>query len=282
MAPLDQIELDEDGNIKESHMPFVEHLEQLRWHIIRAVASVLIVGAGAFVMKDFVFDVLIFGPTKDWFITYRAMCSLSHKLGLGETLCMTVGEFRIINIEMSGQFLMHLQAAAVIGIVVAFPYIFWEIWRFIKPGLRKKEVQYTQGVIFFTSILFVIGVLFGYLILTPFAVNFFATYKVSETVANDFTLTNYVSFLTMFTLLSGLIFELPMAVYFLSKLGLVTPQFMRDYRRHAVVIMLIVSAIITPADVGTQLLVFIPLYMLYEISIFISANVVKNMEKDDL
>lgn len=282
MAPLDQVELDDDGNIKEYHMPFVEHLEQLRWHIIRAVASVLIVGIGAFMMKDFVFDVLIFGPTKDWFITYRAMCSLSHKLGLGEMLCMTVGDFRIINIEMSGQFLMHLQAAAVIGFVVAFPYIFWEIWRFIKPGLRKKEVQYTQGVIFFTSILFVIGVLFGYLVLTPFAVNFFATYKVSETVANDFTLTNYVGFLTMFTLLSGLIFELPMAVYFLSKLGLVTPQFMRDYRRHAIVIMLIVSAVITPADVGTQLLVFFPLYTLYEISIFISANVVKNMEKDDL
>lgn len=280
MSPLDQVELDEHGNIKSTEMPFVEHLEQLRWHLIRGVSAVLIVGIVAFLLRDIVFDLIIFGPTKNSFVTYRALCALSDALGLGDTLCMQVGDFKIINIEMSGQFMMHLQAAAVLGVVVAFPYFFWEIWQFIKPGLHISEIKYTNGILFFTSVLFILGVAFGYFILTPFAVNFFATYQVSETVENNFSLTNYVGFLSMFTLLSGIIFELPMVVYFLSKLGLVTPTFMRTYRRHAAVVILIVSAIITPADVGTQLLVFVPVYILYEFSIFISARVVKQMEED--
>lgn len=280
MSPLDQVEIDEDGNIKGGEMPFVEHLELLRWHIIRGVIAILAIAIVAFFLRDFVFDTLIFGPTHDSFITYRAMCALSHKLGLGDTFCFTLGNFKIINIEMSGQFLMHLQVSAVLGFILAFPYIFWEIWQFVKPGLRRKEVQYTQGIMFFTSLLFLIGICFGYFVLTPFAVNFFATYQVSDLVENNFSLTNYVSFLTMFTLLSGIIFELPMVVYFLSKLGLITPEFMRSYRRHAAVVILVVSAIITPADVGTQMLVFIPVYVLYELSIFISARVVKNLDKD--
>lgn len=279
MAPLDQPNVTDEVMEQSSEMPFVEHLEQLRWHIIRSAIAVLAVALLAFIFKDFVFDTLIFGPTKNDFFTYRMICKLSHALDMGDALCFDLSNFKVINIEMSGQFLMHIQAAAVLGFVVAFPYIFWEFWRFVKPGLAKREIEYTQGIIFFTSLLFIIGVLFGYYILTPFSVNFFVTYEVSESVSNNFTLTNYVSFISMFVLLSGIIFELPILVYFLSKLGLVTPDMMRDYRKHSAVILLIISAIITPADVSTQLLVFVPLYVLYEFSIVVSARVVSNMEE---
>ena len=162
MSPLDQPNVTEEVANQSSEMPFVEHLEQLRWHIIRSGIAVLVVGVLAFVFKDFVFDTLIFGPSKESFFTYRLICKLSHASGLGDSLCFDLSNFKIINIEMSGQFLMHLQAAAVLGFVVAFPYVVWEFWGFVKPGLAKKEIEYTRGIIFFTSLLFIIGVLFGY------------------------------------------------------------------------------------------------------------------------
>jgi sec-independent protein translocase protein TatC len=278
--PLDQVDVDAMEDRESAEMTFIDHIDALRKHLMRSVLVLFICGVGAFIAKDFVFDGIIFAPTRDDFPTYRALCWLSQTLGLGDAICMEFNTpFTLINTEMSGQFTMHIQVSVVIGFILAFPYMFWEIWRFIKPGLHRKEVKYTQGIIFFTSMLFLMGVAFGYYVLTPFSVNFFATYQVSEAVANTFTLTSYISFITMFTLLSGIIFELPIAVYFLSKLGLLTPQFMRQYRRHAILVILIVSAIITPADVASQVLVFIPVMFLYEISIFISARVVKGMEE---
>lgn len=283
--PLDQIDVDaiEAQEDRESaDMSFIDHLDALRKHLVRAVVVFLVCAVVAFAAKDFVFDGIIFAPTRADFPTYKGLCNLSHALGMGDDMCLEFNApFKIINTDMSGQFTMHMQVAGVLGFILAFPYIFWEVWRFVKPGLHRKEIRYTQGIIFFTSMLFIVGVLFGYYIMTPFSVNFFATYKVSEAVENTFTLGSYISFLTMFTLLSGIIFELPIAVYFLSKLGLLTPAFMRNYRRHAIVIILIISAIITPADVGSQIMVFIPVFFLYEISIFISARVVRNMEAEE-
>ncbi len=278
MAPLDQ--LHEESSLKEE-MSFIDHLEALRWHIIRGVVAILVFMIAAFVMKEQVFD-LIFAPTKADFLTYRFTCWASTKLSLDGMLCFQPVSFRFINIEMAGQFLVHLKVSLMLGFIIAFPYAFWEVWRFVKPGLYHTEVKYTRGIVFFSSFLFLTGVSFGYFILTPFALNFFGSYQVTPEVSNDFTLTNYIGFLTMFIMLSGIIFELPIVVYFLSKLGLVTPQFMREYRRHASVIILVISAIITPADIGTQLLVFVPVFFLYEISIFISAYVQRNMEKEDI
>ncbi len=225
------------------------------------------------------FDTLIFAPTRKDFATYQLLCKISESMKLGGLLCMDNINFEFINIELSAQFLIHLKVSLILGLVVAFPYLMLEIWRFVKPALYSSEVKYTRGIVFFTSLLFLIGVSFGYFILTPFSLNFFGNYTVTETVTNSFTFTNYIGFLTMFVLASGIIFELPMAVYFLSKIGLLTPRFMRDYRKHAVVGILFVSAIITPADVGTQLLVAIPVFVLYELSIFISAKVERDFER---
>lgn len=280
--PLDQVDVDAMEDRESAEMTFIDHLDALRKHLVRAVIIFIACAIGAFLAKDFIFNDIIFAPTRNDFPTYRALCWLSDALGLGNSICLEFNiPFKIINTEMAGQFTMHMQVAAVVGFIVAFPFIFWEIWRFVKPGLHRKEVKYTEGIIFFTSSLFLIGVAFGYYVMTPFSVNFFATYQVSTLVENTFTLTSYISFITMFTLLSGIIFELPIAVYFLSKLGLITPDFMRKYRRHSIVVILIIAAIITPADAASQILVFIPVWVLYELSIFISARVVRNMQLDE-
>lgn len=264
----------------ETEMPFLQHLEVLRWHLLRSVMYVAIFFIIALFSKRWLFDVIIFGPTHDDFITYRILCRLSHWLGWYDTICIKGIRLNFINTELAGQFMMHLKISFLAGFVAAFPFIVWELWRFVKPGLYEKEIQYAEGIVFFASLLFLLGVVFSYLILVPFSIQFFATYTISNQVQNMFTVTNYISFLTIFLLSCGFMFELPMLVYFLSKLGLLTPAFMRRYRQHAVVVLMIIAAIITPsADVGTMLLVFIPLYCLYEISIFISAAVERNEEK---
>ncbi len=260
-------------------MPFFEHIEALRWHIIRSMLAVLFFTILSFLSKEFIFDTLIFGPTKSDFLTYRVLCWISDRIALGNALCIEVFSFTFINIEMAGQFIVHLKTSFLLGFIISFPYIFWEFWRFIRPALYETEAQYTRGIVFFSSLLFGIGVFFGYFIMAPTVLNFLGNYQVTEMVENSFTLTNYIGFISMFVISTGIVFELPMVVYFLSKFGLLTPDLMREYRRHAVVIILVIAAIITPSpDIGSQILVFIPVYFLYEISIFISARVNKNRE----
>jgi len=265
---------------RDSEMSFLEHLEVLRWHIVRSVIAVSVFSIIAFLSKDFIFGTLIFGPTRQDFITYRALCWLSSKIQLGSALCIEAFNFTFINIELAGQFIVHLKTSLLAGFIVAFPYILWEFWRFVKPALHEHEASYARGIVFFSSLLFFAGVAFGYLILVPTMLNFLGNYQVTEQVQNNFTLTNYIGFISMFVLSAGLVFELPIVVYFLSRLGLMTPALMRNYRRHAVVVILFVAAMLTPSpDIGSQILVFIPVYFLYEISIFISARVEKNRSK---
>jgi len=263
----------------DSEMPFLDHVEVLRWHIVRSLIAVTIGASVVFIKKSFVFDTLIFGPTTKDFLTYRGLCWVSDRISLGKALCIDVFNFNFINIELAAQFVVHLKTSVLLGFIIAFPYIFWEFWRFIKPALHEHESRYAKGIVFFSSLLFFSGVLFGYFILVPTMLNFLGNYQVSGQVMNSFTLTNYIGFISMFVLLSGAIFELPMVVYFLSKLGLLTPGMMRNYRKHAVIVILIAAAVITPSpDIGSQILVFIPVYFLYEISIFISARVEKQRE----
>ena len=267
----------------DTEMSFLDHLEALRWHIVRSVLMIIVFFLIALFAKKWIFDVFIFGPTHDDFVTYRALCKLSDVLGLGDLICMQGIQLSFINTELAGQFMMHIKISFLAGFICAFPFIIWEVWRFVKPGLYETESRYTEGIVFFTSFLFLVGVAFSYFVLIPFSVNFFATYTISDSVTNMFTVTDYISFLTIFLLSCGLIFELPMIVYFLSKIGILTPAFMRNYRRHAIVVLMITAAVITPtADVGTMMLVFVPLYFLYEISIFISAAVQRNSEKEML
>ncbi|MEQ1732533.1 MAG: twin-arginine translocase subunit TatC [Bacteroidia bacterium] len=259
---------------------FMHHLEALRWHLVRAAAAILFFSVLFFINKEFLFDDIIFAPRNPDFWTYRALCDFSHWLHLGEALCISIQEIKIINTDLSGQFTMHMWAALVAGLVLGFPYLAWEMWRFIKPALYDKEIKNTRGVVLAVSILFVVGVLFGYYIIAVSYTHFLATYQITAAVENYISMDSFISNVTTVSLMSGVVFELPVVVYFLSLLGIMSPSFMRNYRRHAVVVILIVAAIITPSpDVTSQMLVAIPLYVLYEASIFVSMYVEKDKAK---
>ncbi len=254
----------------EKEMSFIDHLEELRWHFIRAIAAIFVFGLVAFYFKDFFFNQLVLGPSKIDFLTYKMLCKLS------DLTCIDKLNFSIINRNMTGQFMMHMTYSAVTGLILAFPYVFWEIWRFVKPALYNAEQNAMQGATFFVSLLFGIGVLFGYYVVAPLAINFLANYQLDSSIDNQIDITSYVSTLVMLVLACGLMFQLPVAVYVLSKIGIITPAIMRTYRRHAIMVILIISAIITPSpDLVSQLLVAIPVYFLYEMSVFISAYVWK-------
>ena len=262
-----------------NNMSFLDHLEELRWHLIRSTFAVLIGAIIAFVMKGFIFDTLIFGPTHPDFITYKILCEFSGYLGLDDTFCFQELNFEIQSRTMAGQFSAHLWTSITAGIIMAFPFILFEFWKFISPGLHSKERKYSRGFIFTASLLFFIGVLFGYYVVCPLSINFLGSYQVSLRVHNDFDLSSYISLVRSCVLACGLVFELPIIIYFLTKIGLVTPQFLKKYRKFALVIVLVVSAVITPPDVASQIIVAIPILILYEISIYISKFVLRNKQK---
>jgi len=256
---------------EKKELSFLGHLEVLRWHLFRSAIAVMLVACVLFYFSDFVFDTIIFGPMYSDFFTYRALCKLSHLAGLGESLCMQTISFELINIQLSGQFTTHIWVSIVGGLVLSSPYVLLEIWRFVKPALVDKEKKYTSGVVFFASLLFAIGILFSYYIIVPMTVNFLGNYQVSPLVKNTISMSSYISTVTVLTFVMGIVFELPIVIYFLTKIGLMGPSFMRKYRKHAIVVILMVAAIITPtSDIPTLVLVSMPLYVLYEVSIFVS------------
>jgi sec-independent protein translocase protein TatC len=271
---LDQVDV--DSPIKE--MSFLEHLEELRWHIIRSLAVIVAIGIVLFIFHDWLFEVIIFGPTHNDFWSYRVFCQLSNNLGLGDAMCLEPPVFRKQAIGFGESFIVSIKVSFIAGFIAAFPFVFYEFWKFISPGLYPNERRATRGVVFICSLLFLAGVLFGYFIISPFAINFLGGYNIPG-VENSPTLSSFINYMLMFTAPAGLIFELPIVVYFLSKVGLVTPEIMRTYRRHAIIGTLVLAAIITPPDVVTQFLIGIPLFVLYEISIFVSARVNRAEEK---
>ncbi len=269
---------------QKSDMTFLEHLEELRWHLVRAVVAVCIIAVGAFLIKEFVFDVILMGPSKDYFFTTQQLCNFGHFMhsllagwgregGNPDALCINSEPIKLQNIYMAGQFLAHIKISLIAGIVVAFPYIAFEFWKFISPALYERERKHARRTVFAISCLFLLGVLFGYYIISPLSINFLNSYRTSQLIQNDIQLMSYVSIVASISLASGILFELPSIIYFLSKTGLVTPQFLKKYRRHALVVMLVLSAIITPPDIFSQVLVCIPLLILYEISIRISKRI---------
>ena len=276
---LDQVDVDKLGpdNLPvasdEKEMSFLDHLEELRWHIVRSVISIFIFGTITFLAKDFVFNTLIAGPKETWFPTYRMLC------GLGDGLCFTPPNFKLIAVGLGESFIVHLKASFFLGLTISFPYIFWEMWKFIKPGLYDNEKKAARGIVFICAFLFLIGICFGYFIVAPVAVSFLAGYDVGA--ESTVSITSYVNYLTMFTLPIGIIFELPILVYFLAKVGLVSAAFMRKYRRHAIVLILVLAAFITPPDVVTQFLIGIPLFFLYEISIRIAKRMEAKRDSQD-
>ena len=265
-------------SVNDKEMSFLDHLEIFRWHLIRSGIAILCFTIIAFIYKDIVFDIILLGPMLPDFPTYRILCVISRYLGVQDIFCLTGPAFSLMNISMSGQFSAHITTSIFAGFIMAFPYLFWELWRFISPALHNNEIKMARGIVFFASGLFLIGILFGYYIIAPLSVNFLGSYQVSSTVANQINLTSFISTVTTVSFANGIIFELPILVYFLTKLGFLTPNFMRKHRKHAMVIILIISAIITPPDIISQVLVSLPLIILYEISIRISLRVIKNQE----
>jgi sec-independent protein translocase protein TatC len=272
--PLDQ------EDIGEKEMSFLDHLEELRWHVVRSLVAVIIFTIAAFVMAPWIFENVIFAPARVDFPTFKWLCRLGDFVG-SKDLCVKDIPFKIQSRNMTGQFTMHIMSSFIIGLVVAFPYVVWEFWRFIKPGLQLKERKYSRGAVGSVSILFFLGVSFGYFIIAPWMVYFLANYSISDIIENEFDITSYVSTVVMLVLGSGLLFQLPVVIYFLTKMGIVTPEFLRKYRKHSIVIILIVAAIVTPPDPLSQMLITIPLYMLFEISILISSSVAKRKAREE-
>lgn len=272
---LDQVDVDKLDSKGRGEMSFMDHLESLRWHILRAFLAVSAGAAIVFMAKDFVFDKIIFGPKHADFPTYRILCSW------GEALCFSPPTFEIITRDMGEKMNTHLVVSFMMGVILAFPYIFWEFWRFISPGLYDKERKAARGVVIICSLLFMIGVCFGYFVIAPFSIAFLAGYELAGTTTTA-TLSSYVDYLVMFTIPIGLVFEMPVVAYFLAKLGVVTADFLRQYRRIAFVVILIVAGIITPPDVVSQVIVQIPLYSLFEASIFVAARVEKRKKAQQL
>lgn len=286
--PLDQIDIDnydiETG--KSQEMSFIDHLEEFRWVMVRSIGGVLLASILVFLFNSFFIDKILFGPQKADFIGYEFLCKISNTLfqakplGLSPDMLCFSNELKIQNLKLAGQFVAHFQIAFIMGLVVAFPWVFWQFWLFIKPALYEKEQKVMRFMTFFAWLFFIAGVLFGYFLVLPFSLNFFANYKVAEGIANEFNLKDYISHISMTTLASGLMFEMPMVIFILSKLGLVGPKDLRTYRKHAFLGILVLSAIITPPDVISQFLITVPVYFLYELSIFISAWVRRKDSKE--
>jgi sec-independent protein translocase protein TatC len=280
---LDQssyIDYDDELEPQEKEMTFIEHLEELRWHIIRSVAAILIFMLVAWFSMSWIFKNIILGPTRPDFWTYRKLCELGNYVGI-PSLCVDKLNFSLMSREVSGQFMMALTASAIIGLLFAFPYVFWEIWRFIKPGLRITEKKAATGSVFYVTALFFLGVLFGYYIVAPFAINFLVNFQIDPSIANQFDIQSYISILATLTLACGVTFQLPMAILVLTKIGVITPTFLKEYRKHSIVVILIVAAVITPSpDMISQVVVAIPLYFLYEVSIVVSQRIYNQKLKE--
>lgn len=265
--------IQDKGKDLESEMSFFDHLEALRWHLIRSAIAILIFTGFAFWQYDYIYNTIILGPFKADFFTYRMLC----KIGTG---CITHINGEIINTEVAGQFMLQLNSSILTGIILSVPYILWEIWRFIKPALLEKEKQAASGFVFYASFLFIVGILFGYYIIAPESIAFLANYTISSTIHNQFTISSYLSMVATITLVIGLVFELPILIYILASIGILSGTFMRRTRRYSVIILLILGAIISPSpDFFTTIISTVPLFVLYEVGIMVATRVEKRRAK---
>ena len=273
--PLDQVE-DEPGE-----MSFLDHLEELRWHLIRSLIAIFVFAIAAFILKGIVFGEIILGPSKTSFWTYKMLCIFSEVLN-SDALCISELPFIIQSRQMTGQFSMHITSSFVIGLICAFPYAFWEIWRFVKPGLYEKERKAASGATFYVSLLFFIGVVFGYFVVTPISINFLSNYQIDPSILNEFDIISYVSTVTTLVLACALLFQLPIVVYFATKAGLVSSVLLKNYRKHSIIVILMLSAVLTPPDPFSQVLIAVPLGLLYQLSILIAVKLEKKERKQEV
>ncbi|MBI3137132.1 MAG: twin-arginine translocase subunit TatC [Sphingobacteriales bacterium] len=263
----------------KGEMTFVDHLEELRWHLIRSVIAVVIGAVFVLMSANRIVEDVLMAPTRSDFISSRWMCNFGHYIHIGDTLCFPPIEAKFLENTMTGQFIAYFTIGLIGGFVIAFPYIFWEFWRFIKPALSEKELKKTRGVIFWVSVLFFLGVAFGYFILTPFMINFYFNFKLSTQIEIQPSFSDYLENLIYTTVGIGILFQMPLFVMVLARIGIVTANFLRKYRRHAFVIIVIAAAIITPStDPISLTIVTIPLYLLFEASVLVAAKINKQQE----
>jgi len=264
---------------EQVEMTFWDHLEELRWVFIRSLIGIFAVSIVAFLNKNIVFNKVFLAPKEPWFVTNDLLCKLSKLLN-SDALCLNQSGLQIINIKLSGQFTTHLFTSFAVGLFITSPYIIYEFWRFIKPALHPNEKKHSRGAVTVSSLLFIFGVLFGYFLIVPLTINFLGGYQVSEQVENTISLGSYLRNIVSVSLSLGVVFEIPILVYFLTKTGIITPMFMRKSRKLIIVILLVISAIITPPDMISQIMVCIPLFILYELSIRISQRVYRKNFKN--
>lgn len=282
MSIIDKFLAKRGANNPDGFMNVMDHIEALRWHLVRSLIAIVIGSILVFINIGFIFDKIILGPANSDFISYRWLCSFGKWIHV-DVLCLDPMQITFQNTELPGQFMMSFSVSFMLGFIIAFPYVFWEIWKFIRPALKNTELKFAKGIVFWTSLLFFVGVGFAYFVIAPFTINFFANYQLSPQFKNIITIGNYYDTLSSLILGMGLVFELPILVYFLSRVGILTPRLMRDKRRFAIVIIMILSAVITPPDLFSLFLVAIPLVILYEVSIIISAKILKEkkMKEED-
>ncbi|MBG7612858.1 twin-arginine translocase subunit TatC [Polaribacter sp. BAL334] len=266
---------------QQKEMSFLGHLEELRWHLVRSAVVVIILAVGFFVYSEQVYDYFLLAHIQSDFITYQVFCDFFNFFGLDSDFChVSFSDKKLQSIEVTSQLMNSLWSSIILGVIVAFPYLLWEIWRFVSPGLTEKEIKSSRGFIFIASLLFFIGVWFSFYVIAPISVHFLYNFQISDNIVNSFTLQSHISLVTNLLIGVSIIFELPVVIYFLTKIGLLTPQFLRKYRKHSLVVVLIVAAIITPPDIASQIIVTIPIMILYEIGILVSLRVIKNQEKN--
>ncbi|MEM9895749.1 MAG: twin-arginine translocase subunit TatC [Bacteroidota bacterium] len=272
--PLDQLH-------DEKEMSFLDHLEELRWHLIRSLIAIVVFSIAAFAMKGLVIDTIILGPSKVEFWTYQKLCQLADLLD-SPTLCIDTLSFELVSRKLSSQFMTHITVSFAVGLILGFPYLFWEIWRFVKPGLHPQERKASRGATFSVSFLFLLGILFGYFIISPISVRFFSSYQIADSLQNLFDLSSYIRTITMIVFGSGLLFQLPVIVFFLTKAGLISSALMKTYRKHAIIVILVLGAMITPPDPFSQILIALPLMLLYQLSILIAKRIEKRELRNQL
>ena len=262
-------------------MSFLEHLEELRWHIVRSAIAIFSLAIIAFIFYEYLFDYVLLAPKNPDFFTNWFLCNLAEKFNAPD-LCINTIPLKLQNIKLAGQFSASIMVSLYTGVVVAFPYIIWELWRFISPALYENERKHARGSVAAISAMFFTGALFGYFIIVPLMINFLGGWQVSTEIVNEVTLEDYLNRITFIPLATGIIFELPILMIFLTKVGIITPDFMVKYRRHAIIVLMVIASIITPPDVFSMILVVLPLLLLYEVSIILSKRTLRKKEQAEI
>jgi len=264
----------------QKEMSFLGHLEELRWHLVRSASAIFIIAIVLFVFQKQVYEHFLLAHRKPDFITYQLFCDFFNMLGIDSTFCDVTFKDNLISLKPTQQLMNSIWSSLILGIVLSFPYLLWEIWRFISPGLTDKEIKNSRGFIFIASFLFFIGIAFSFYVIAPISIHFLYNYQITDLIQNNFTMDSHIGLVTNMLLGVSVLFELPVLVYFLTKIGLVTPKFLKKYRKHALVVVLILAAIITPPDIASQIIVAIPILILYEVSIKVSKMVIKKQQKN--